>query len=81
METQATKINDNLHLAKLIRKLAVSAQVPETFELLHPEPVENLFFCLQFQRGQIPSFTGAAGATAADKLSNPDPGPSQRTQG
>ena len=37
-------INDNLDREELVQKLSVSAQAPETFDLLCPKAFENLIF-------------------------------------
>ena len=72
-------INGKMDLEKLIWTPSISAQLPETFALSWTRPFENHVFRPQSQGAKILEFQTPP-APPADKLSNPDPGPSQRTQ-
>ena len=72
-------ISGKMDLEKLVWALSISAQLPETFVLLWAKLFEISVFRPQSQGGKIPDFQSPL--APPDKLSNPDPGPSQRTQG
>ena len=73
-------IHGKLDLEKLVLKLSISAQLPETSDLLCPKPFENLVLRPQSEGYKILNFQMTAATATTDKLSSPDPGPSQRTQ-
>ena len=58
-------INAGQDLENLVRKLSVSAKVPETFDLLCPKASENLAFRAQSQGGKIPHVTAAMATATA----------------
>ena len=68
-------IDGKMDLEKLIWTPSISAQLPETFDLLWAKPFENLVFRLQAQGGKVPDFQTPPPAPP-DEFSNPDPGPS-----
>ena len=47
-------IRKKLDLEKLVCKLSISVRLPETVDLLCPNPFENLVFWTRSQRGEIP---------------------------
>ena len=74
--TKLFDIYGKMDLEKLIWTNPIWEFITDIFDLWWAKPFENHVFRPQSQGGQNPRFPDAAA-----ELSNPDPGPSERTQG
>ena len=60
-------MNAKLDLEKLVWKLSISAQLPETFDLLCPKLLENLVFPISIPKGANPRFPKANDDSGDDR--------------